>query len=256
MPVGQQRVGATDDLLRRVGILETTPVGYTSVLSDTTDLVAWYKADNLSNVDSGSPPKSMTSLADLGTNGGTIAPTPLSKWSNILNQKPFWDFGAGGATASLTLPLKGALTFFGVLKPITNGTFQNLYNAAALAALTAYWDNTGPRYQLGTTANSSNSPTGYGSWKTVTIAHFNSGSNPQAKLRENGVQLYSGAAGTVGTPIPGSGGSPTNQTVVLFKNGGSFPWASYLAEFGFYATDKSSTITSIEAYLREKYGHY
>lgn len=246
---------AGDDGITR--IIRATDRLDSAVFSDRTDLVAWYAADNPRNTLAVGDPYTLTTARDMGSSGGDAAPTSgtVERWKNLLNGKPVFSWPSTGAPFNqLILPVKGALTAFFVVKPVLNGTFQNLYQGVTLGATTLYFDNTGPRWQIGTTANSAN--TTASTWKILFCFHYNSGSNPQARLIDNDVQLYNGAAGAAGTPIPGTSGVPSNITLNMFKAGGSFPWASYVAEWGFFATDKFATIAPLRAYLRQKYATF
>jgi hypothetical protein len=228
-----------------------------SLFDDRADMLAWYAADSPKNILAAGNPYTLTTAKDMGSNGGDAAPTSgtVERWKNLLNGKPVFSWPAGGAPFNqLILPVKGALTAFFVIRPIANGTFQNLYQGVTLGATTFYWDNTGPRYQVGTTANTTNSVAG--TWKIVFVFHYNTGLNPQARVIENDVSLYNGAAGAAGTPIPGTSGVPSNITLNMFKAGASFPWASYCAEWGFFAVDKFATIAPLRAYLRQKYATF
>lgn len=198
-------------------------------------------------------------MKDMGSLAGNVGPSSgtIEHWPGLVAKEAglIWPT-AGAPFPNLVLPLKGAATFFVVFKPISNATFQNFYAGTAISGLTLYWDHTGPRYQVGTTANSANNAGYAAGWRILFCFHYNTGGNPQARIIENDIQLYNGAAGTVGVPIPGTAGVPVNATLNMFKAGASFPFASQIAEWGFYAVDKFATIGPLRAYLRQKYATF
>lgn len=105
-------------------------------LADVTDLYAWYSAaPDGPNVYAGAEPiKTVTTLVDkaAGARNAVITGT-VTRLRNVLKRLPVFDFSAAGANypANITVPLKGSLTWFGVVKYGALGSLQGILDAVA-----------------------------------------------------------------------------------------------------------------------------
>jgi hypothetical protein len=234
--------------------------GSPAILTDTTDLAAWFSADNAANTVAANT-GIITAFGDKTGNGHTFTPgtgTIVKQYAQLAGS-PVAAFVAGlTAVAGITIPLKGAMTFFGVFKITSSATYQNLFKPSLTPAqpndMHFYWDQPSGRWQVdGSLAGTA--PVA-GAWATIVAHFYNTGSVMHFKVRQNGAQILGDTASTNGSnPVPGTSGSPVNFGLNLFLDSvaNNLKFLSQIAEWGFYAVSKDGTEGTLESYLRAKY---
>jgi hypothetical protein len=249
-----------DDLpLVRAGnrVLTFASAGVTSVSANAilcalgNDHVAWYRADDVSNVFAGA---NLSSVFDRTGHGNALAATgTITKTSPMLNGKDGLDFSAGGPNylANLTIGVQGSFTWFGVFKITASVTYQNLFDCLVVPVTWLFWDQPTNKWQLG---DKLAGVTVAGSFVTLVVHYINNGSQVQVVVRANGVQLLNTFLTTPGALIPGSSGSPSNKTFPQFNRPpATLAFKSQLLEWGFYSKSKNGVEAALEAYLRAQY---
>lgn len=234
--------------------LSTSP----AALTDLTDLIAWYSADNQANtVDANTGV--ITTFADKSGGGRDFTPGTgkILKQYGSLAGLPIATFASAMTAASQkTFPLKGALTFFAVMKIISTAAYQNLFGPGTTpndpTDLHLYWDQPSNKWQvdgrLSTTAGVA------GRWLTYIGFYYNISGTMNVKSKENGGLVLSPIGSTItGHPVPGTASVPVNFDMHMFYHGGN-AFTSQIAEWGFYAINKDGSETTLENYLRAKYG--
>jgi len=227
-------------------------------LTDVADLVAWYSADNPANTIPDPNDGLITIFADKSGGGRHFTPgsgSIIKQYSQLAGNPVASFVGAMTANSQKTLPLKGALTFFAVLKITSTAAYQNLFAPGTSPAdptdLHLYWDQPTNKWQIDgrvtPTANVS------GRWMTLVVHYYNVSTTMNMKLRENGASVQTQIASTTAAhPIPGTSGVPVNYDIRMFYNGG-FAYTSQIAEWGFYAATRDGSEATLEKYLRAKY---
>lgn len=231
-----------------------------AALTDLTNLVAWFSADYVSNTVAANT-GIITKFADKSGGGRDFTPgtgTIIKRYSALAGS-PVADFVAGlSAVSSITLPLQGSMTFFGVFKVVSSTHYQNLFKPSGTPVqpsdMHLYWDQPSGKWQVdGALAGSSVA----GTYHTVLIHFYNTGSVMHFKVRQDGAQILGDTASTNGSnPVPGSVGTPTNfgMNLMLDSVANNLPFISQIAEWGFYGVSKDGTEATLEQYLRAKYG--
>lgn len=229
-----------------------------ATLTDLVDLAAWYSADNPNNTIPSANDGLITIFADKSGNGRDFTPGSGSiiKQYAQLAGLPVAFFASGmTGNSQKTLALKGALTFFAVLKITSTAAYQNIFAPGVAPAdpadLHLYWDQPTNKWQIdGRTTPTANVA---GRWMTLVAHYYNVSTTMNMKLRENGAQVQAQVASTIAAhPVPGTSGVPVNYDVRMFYNGG-FAFTSQIAEWGFYAATRDGTEATLEKYLRAKY---
>lgn len=238
--------------------IAVTAVGGASpaVLSDLTDLAAWYSADDPNNT-VGANTGIVTTFYDKSGNGRHYTPgsgTIVKEYAAIAGLPCFSFRTALSANGpNLVLPLKGALTYFAILKVTNTGSYQNLFipiGGSDPTDVHLYWD-VADKWQI------DGRVTGVavaGAWHAIVVHYYNVGSDMKMKMRSEGAEIQSVIGSTVtGHPIAGTSGTPVNYTLNLFRAGGN-AFTSRIAEWGFYVATRDGSETTLEAYLRARAG--
>lgn len=196
-------------------------------LADVTDLYAWYSAaPDGPNVYAGVEPlRTVTTLGDkIGGQNSAITGT-VTRPRNIINRLPAFDFGAVGPNygANVSIPLKGGLTWFGVMKYSAAGIIQMLFDAFPTGTpMNLYIDALDKLTNSIAGAGSSQA----GAWITV-VAHLTQVNPTTAnfKLRVNGATIINTNFGAGTSAIVATGGTVTTAggyTIHTFTGSGSF----------------------------------
>jgi hypothetical protein len=223
-----------------------------ATLTDTADLQAWYSADNPANIVSGvslTTAKDLTVFArDLNRSAGTLEVVP-----SVIHGLPAFDM-LGGYMSNLTIPLKGGMTFFAVLNYTNLGFYHNCYDTVGTGSPPCVlWFADTNTLEANACSNPAQKINKSSLWGTLVVNNFNVAGKIGFAIRWNGVQIATESAAVSSGTIPGTPSVPASFGMTMFNRGGSSAMRGRIAEFGFYAVDKTGTEGVLETYLRAKY---
>jgi hypothetical protein len=197
------------------------------VLTDVADLYAWYSAaPDGPNVYAGAEPvKTVTTFVDKVGGVNSAAVGTVKRVRGSIKRLPAFDFSTAGLNyaANVSVPLKGSMTWFGVIRYSALGIIQFLFDAFPTGTPMNFYTNAINQLTNSIAGAGSNQA---GNWVTC-VVHLTQVNPTTAnfKLRINGANIINTnfAAGT--SPVTATGGTVTSAggyTIHTFTASGTF----------------------------------